>query len=695
MGRIVQVENKILRDEFLTLEEAWVEFPLFGLFEKSVKPNGLTASTAEDAQAAAQAEEESDEEEEAESEGEGKTQREKDRETGGDYMQHAQVNALWCALEERANLVGLKVSPEETWEPDEEACEEEEDNPHRPPLKGQIVVPPEDAPKPDDVPEFTDPVEDLDPPPEEPPEGEPGVEVYWYEEGEVILPGDVDPCDVIEDDDGNPTIEDLEEGEENPAVPDDNRDNIEPTNKADELTQSWINDLWSAISQVCVRYCSPNLRREWVNLSELLADLDIGEPLDPDPEIPDPDDTEFPPTKFIEQNGFSIIPDRPDVILYRRYKEGTVSVVENVMFNDNPEAIGGWEEGVEEEDPIVRGKGGFGEKTFGLSIPAGTPTFVEHINEAYRAILALKYIPMDIIPTGKPNPGFGFSEANTTRTRPAFPGCITPQEHKELKDAEPPAEGDPWGTYIPQAFNTAGEPKGTGGAGGNQNLGGRVDMSSQSRCSFPFDKSIWQVINRTEAGFTAYRAKYQRETDDPKFTDDVEYDDVVFRFDLTNSQNIGGIDDAAILEPQTLWTLSIIPLPGAQIFNAMPYNLYQQGDFVHVVGSFAPSGGDPATRELTDDDFDWDPDFIPQPTHNDDNEVRIMNTFIENIIPGWKNPFLGAVAPIPVQNNTTIDVPNRLGSSNWSSDLSTFHLCARVSNFKFQEGAINEPEEGG
>ena len=683
MGRIVQAENNILRADFLTLEQAWLDFPLHGLFEKSVGDTSITESSEEDAAAEAAKQKQTEtfedlfEEAGVDEDKQAAVEREKNRTIGGDYMQHSQINALWCALEERANLVGLKVSPEATWEPNESKCETEEDNPYKPPIKGQIVVPPDDQPSLIDIPDGV-----------QQEEGE--YDIYWYKEGDVILPPGVDPCDVTVDEDGNPTLEDLEEGEENPTVPGENRDNLEATNKAHELSASPINDLWAAIALVCVRYCSPNLRRSWVNLQELLADISIGEPLDPDPMVPDPDDPEYPPTMFIKQNNFTIVPDRPGIILYKRHKKGTTSVVENVMFNDKPEAIGGWEAGVEEEDPIERGTGGFGEATYGTEIPVGTPTFVDHINELYRAILALKYLPMSIIPHGQPSPGFGFSTDSSSRTRPSFPGCITPQEHKELKDAPVPAEGDPWGIYIPQAFSTAGDPKGTGGAGGNQNLGGRVSMSVQSRCSFPFMESVWQVINTTEAGFTAFRAMYQQITEDSKFEDDVEYDDVVFRFDLSNSQQVGGEDEAAVIEPQTLWTLSIIPLPGVQIFNGMPYNLYQQGDQLHVEASFAASGGDPQIKELTDDDFEWDPDSIPQPTHNDDNEVRVLNTYIENAIPGWKNPFLGAIQPLPVENNTSIDVPNRLGSSDWSSDLGTFHLCARVSNFKFQEGVVNE-----
>lgn len=629
MGRIVQVENKTLRDEFLTLEQAWEEFPLHGLFENSVKPNGLTASTTEDAEAKKQTEET-------------QTDREKIREVGGDYMQHSQMNALWCALEERANVVGLKVSPESlfVFDPEKEDCDPPEENPFEPPIKGQIIVPPSKQPKPELIPEgVPQPAGELD--------------VYWFEQG----PTPEDPEDVCKFVD-----------------PDENRDNVGATNKADELKALGINDLWNAIALVCVRYCSPILRRRWVNLEELLSELNIGEAIDPDPLIPDPDDLEFPVTKFIDQNAFSIIPDRPGIILYRRHKEGSVSVVENVLFNDEPEAIGG---GLIEEDPIERGKGGFGKKTFGLNIPVGTPTFVDHINEARLAILALEYMSCIEDPSVIPALGSASSDYFETRVRPAGAGCINPTEQDQVEPGD-------WQNFSSGAFGKAGNPVSFGGAG-NTAFGGRISQSLQSRCGFPFDKSTWQAISQANPGFTAYKAEFTQITDG-KQPDELEFDSVKFSIDLCNAQ-VGktGITNPGLSLP-SLWTLSVGTLLGTDLSTPLSFNKYQQGSILGSLSFFAANNAGFECRDVTEEDFEWEPDTVPQP---DGTEVFVINTFVENVL-GFGSahhlPF-----SIPNENTVNILAPNNLGESFWTAGVRPFRLCGRISNFKFTRTGINDP----
>ncbi len=629
MGRIVQVENETLRDDFLTLEQAWEDFPLFGLFEKSVGTGNLTASSEEDTEAEKQSEIFEDTFAEAEENANAVEQeelaREKIRQVGGDYMQHSQMNALWCALEERANVVGLKVSPEALFEfdPEKEDCDPPEENPFEPPIKGQIVVPPSNQPDPEDIPQGV---------PQE--EGE--IDVYWFEQGET--PDDSeDPC----------------ESED----PNKERTNVAATNKAEELRVTQINAIWDALKLVCVRYCSPKLRRKWVNLQELLAELNIGEAIDPDPMIPDPDDTEFPPTKFIKQNAFSIIPDRPNIILYRRIKEGTASTVENVLFNDEPTEIGDLPD---EEDPIERGKGGFGKKTFGLSIPGGTPTFVDHINEAYLCILALEYMPCIEDPSVIPALGSASSDYSEIRVQPSGSGCINPTEQDQVQ------QGD-WQNFSSGAFGKAGDPVGFGGPG-NTRFGGRVSQSLQSRCGFPFLESTWQAISQADPGFTAYKAEFTQ-IEDGKHPDVLEFNAVVFSIDLCNAQT-GKTDITADgLSIPSLWTLSVGTLLGTDLSTPLPFNKYKQGSPLGFLSFFATNNAGFECKDVTEEDFEWEPDTVPQP---DGTEVFIINTFIENVL-GFGSahhlPF-----PIPDQNTVNIGAPNNLGESSWTAGTRPFRL---------------------
>ena len=577
MGRIIQVENTILQELFKTLEEMWLSFPLTGLFEAGI----------------------------------GKSKEDKGN-FGGDCVQHSQMNALWCALEERANVVGLRVSPEALFIP-----EDAEKNPDKPPIKGQIIVPPGDLPKQDQIPGF-----------QQQEDGE--LDVYWFE------PPEPDPP---------------------PAGPD--NDNVGPTNLADDINVSQINLLWNAIAQVCVRYCSPVQKRPWLSLGELLAELDIGEKSILT--IIDPETNEEVP-----QNEFSIIPDRPDIILYKRFKEGTTSL-EDVLFNDEPDADG---------------KGGFGSKQFGLLIPSGTPTFVEHVNEAYQVILALEYIPMDIREIFMPvSAGSTFREV---RIRVPI-GCLTPVEQETIK------AGD-WINFITSAFNKAGIPV-SGLGGGATALGGDVEQQAMSLCTFPFDESKWIVNNLARASFADIKALFEQidvnDKDRPgKQPFPLEYDKVIFRFDLQNSQSGGGFDETNVAPIISKYILSIGTELGTEFpSNTLSFNLFRQGSLLFQLESFGAPNAGFQTKRITENDFEWDTDTIPQPNGS---ERFILNAFVDNQN-SWTASPPQLVTPLSTVNTPDISGPNKFAKSSWTNRPTVFHVCGRIGNFKFQKGKIVEP----